>query len=138
MNLQIFFFCPVPENQKPLTEFILFQENTFYHWIFSSKKKEKKKIFLFSFFLCFLHFFFIFPVFVFFIFFRWSIIEKKFNNSRLFYEEGSWYDGQIWEKPLNLIKYERLISSQILQPILKKLSLFLIFLVFFNLFLYSF
>lgn len=163
MNLQIFFFCPVPENQKPLTEFILFQQNNFFSRIFFSKRDQKNFFFFFSFFLSFFSFtrflrfpqfpsnslalvfsnlFYLFDFFVlfffFFLFFRWSILEKKFNDSRLFYEEGSWYDGQIWEKPLSLIKNERLISTQIIQPILEKLSFFLIFLVFFNLFLYSF
>lgn len=152
MNLQIFFFCPVPENQKPFTEFILFQQNSFFSRIFFSKISQKKKISLFSFFVFFFslfrltkvfsNFFFVVDFFLLFflifLFFRWSIIEKKFNDSRLVYEEGSWYDGQIWDKPLSLIKNERLISTQILQPFLEKLSFFLTFLVFFNLFLYSF
>jgi hypothetical protein len=149
MNLQIFFFCPVPENQKPLTEFILFQQNSFFSKIFFSKIYPKKNIYLLCFFLLvfsltlpFSNFFFLFDFFLFFffffLFFRWSIIEKKFNDSRLVYEEGSWYDGQIWDKPLSLIKNERLISSQIIQPFLEKMSFFLIFLVFFTLFLYSF
>ena len=43
---------------------------------------------------------------------RWSQLLKRLRNSRLFYEEGSWYDGQYWEKPLELIKNDKLLTSQ--------------------------
>jgi len=43
---------------------------------------------------------------------RWITINQKFQNSRLIYEEASWYDGQIWEKPFFLIKNDKLISTQ--------------------------
>jgi hypothetical protein len=144
-NIKIFLFCPIPETQKPMTEFILFQENPLFHWITFSKKKYKK---IFAFFLLFLFFFtlsFLFPFFsfqfslsffflsffffacflfffFFLVFFRWYQLENRLNNSRVFYEEGSWYDGQIWEKPFSLIKNERLVSTQKIQPILNRLS----------------
>ena len=51
---------------------------------------------------------------------RWSQLLKRLRNSRLFYEEGSWYDGQYWEKPLELIKNDKLLTSQKIKPILKK------------------
>jgi hypothetical protein len=28
---------------------------------------------------------------------RWKQVEIRLSKSRLFYEEASWYDGQIWE-----------------------------------------
>ena len=54
--------------------------------------------------------------------FRWSQAQNRFNNSRLFYEEISWYDGQVWEKPLLIIKNDRLVSSQKITPILNRLK----------------
>jgi hypothetical protein len=33
--------------------------------------------------------------------------KKKFLQVKLVYEEGSWYDGQIWEKPILLLKNDR-------------------------------
>jgi hypothetical protein len=55
------------------------------------------------------------------IFSRWKQLDNEFNQPRLFYEEGSWYDGQVWEKPLSILKNDKLISSQKIQPILQRL-----------------
>jgi len=154
-NIRIFLFCPVPENQKPMVEFLLFQDNSFFQWISFSKKKYEKKLFLFSFslfFLCFLilspffsfklsfsffvfnFFFFIFLLFCFFfnLFLRCFELENRLESSRLFYEEGSWYDGQIWEKPLSLIENERLITTQKVQPLIQRICPPFFFLFFFS------
>ena len=56
------------------------------------------------------------------IFARWKQIEKEFNQPRLFYEEASWYDGQVWEKPLSILKNDKLISTQKIKPILERIS----------------
>jgi hypothetical protein len=71
--------------------------------------------------------FFFFLIFINYI--RWKQVQKRFSNSRLFYEEASWYDGQIWEKPFSIIKNDRLVSSQKILPVLKRLigTLFVIF-----------
>lgn len=150
LNLPIFLLCPVPENQKPMIEFLIFQENSFFHWITFSRKKYQQKFFSFSISLFFLSFLcaylffsfslevstiFLFENFFFFFFFflysRWSQIEKRLKSSRLFYEEGSWYDGQVWEKPFPLLKNEKLITTQKIQPILERISfcLFFIFII---------
>jgi hypothetical protein len=146
--IRIFLFCPVPKNQKPLTELVLFQENNLFQWITFSKNKFKKFFFFFSLFIFLFSLFVIYPFFSFKIsfsflinsflffnsfllfffflaFFRWSELEKRLSSSRLVYEEGSWYDVQVWEKPLNLIKNERLISSQKIQPVLQRISFIL-------------
>ena len=67
---------------------------------------------------------------------RWSQLLKRFRSSRLFYEEGSWYDGQYWEKPLELIKNDKLLTSQKIKPILKRIIKTLIVLLSFNVYLY--
>jgi hypothetical protein len=156
-NIKIFLLCPVPENQKPINEFFNFQENSFLSWITFPKKKFQKKffenylkIFLFgniffpfseksiiSFFLLNLFFTTCFFLLIFSSFYIRGIeLEKNFNKSRFFYEEASWYDGQIWEKPLGVIKNDRLLSTQKIQPIIQRisinifsLSLFLFFLL---------
>jgi hypothetical protein len=56
------------------------------------------------------------------IFARWKQIEKEFNEPRLFYEEASWYDGQVWEKPFSILKNDKLISTQKIKPILERIS----------------
>ena len=37
------------------------------------------------------------------------------------YEESGWYDGQIWNKPINLKEKESLIAHLEVKPILKNL-----------------
>jgi len=64
--------------------------------------------------LCLIFFYFV-------LLWRWNQVKTRFNDSRLFYEEASWYDGQIWEKPFLLIKNDRLISTQKIDPILERL-----------------
>lgn len=162
-NIKIFLLCPVPEEQKPINEYIGLKENPLTNWTTLSKTNYQKKIFSFSFFL----FFFLslirfqelfqylfsensigqqilsfnelliflewvlinilitlFLVFVFITinYSRWKQIQIRFNNPRLFYEEASWYDGQIWEKPFAIIKNDRLISTQKVQPILQRIG----------------
>jgi hypothetical protein len=56
------------------------------------------------------------------VFSRWKQIERDFNEPRLFYEEASWYDGQIWEKPFSILKNDKLISTQKIKPILQRIS----------------
>lgn len=145
-NIKIFLLCPVPEEQKPINGYIGLKENQLTNWTTLSKKNyEKKLLSLFSFFFFLVSFFrissfsdsrYLFDwflitfslslTFLFFlvllIFFRWKQIEKDFNQPRLFYEEASWYDGQIWEKPFSILKNDKLISTQKIKPILQRIS----------------
>jgi hypothetical protein len=156
LNIKIFLLCPVPDDQKPINEFIQLKENNFSKLIFSSKKNYFSKLLLdFGFFFVFstiITFLFklnnnliVFNTFfsinilitIFLInFLRWTQLLNKFRNSRLFYEEGSWYDGQIWEKPLEVIKNDKLITIQKLKPILKRIKKTLSILIFINFYLY--
>jgi cadmium resistance protein CadD (predicted permease) len=145
-NIKIFLLCPVPEEQKPINGYIGLKENQLTNWTTLSKRNyEKKLLSLFSFFFFLVSFFrissfsdnrYIFDWFlitfslsltllfflVLLIFFRWKQIEKDFNQPRLFYEEASWYDGQIWEKPFSILKNDKLISTQKIKPILQRIS----------------
>ena len=143
INIKFFLLCPIPEDQKPINEYIGLKENPLTNWTTLSKKYYERQVF--SFFLCIfilisffnfshLEFFdewlfenlfwacFSFMNFGFLLIFRWSQAQNRFNNSRLFYEEISWYDGQVWEKPLLIIKNDRLVSSQKITPILNRLK----------------
>lgn len=145
-NIKIFLLCPVPEEQKPINAYIGLKENQLTNWTTLSKKNyDKKLVSLFSFFFFVVSFFrfssfsdtrylfewllintFISLNLLFFlialIFSRWKQIEKDFNEPRLFYEEASWYDGQIWEKPFSILKNDKLISTQKIKPILERIS----------------
>jgi hypothetical protein len=150
---KIFLLCPVPEDQKPINEYLQLKSNFFEKKeIFSFKTYKQKIIFVFLIFFSFLTFleitelknkglnllidnFLISTFCIFFIVFvnllRWIEVNKKFLNSRLFYEEGSWYDGETWEKPFLLIKNDKLISVQNIQPIIQKFSFLFFILIFF-------
>lgn len=156
LNIKIFLLCPIPDDQKPINEYINLKENDFTNLILLSRKNYLSKIctnFLIYFFLStpisflfklnnelllFNSFFSIsFLIFSFLInLLRWSQLLKRFRSSRLFYEEGSWYDGQFWEKPLELIKNDKLLSTQKIKPILKRIKKTLLLLFSFNLYLY--
>jgi len=153
LNIKIFLLCPIPEDQKPINQYIRFKESSFFNLptfpksILKSKLKEFfLKIFFFlgiinifffsqevlntfeNIFLTSFSFFFFSLVLI---FFRWKEIAKLFSTSRIFYEEASWYDGEIWEKPIALIKNDKLLERQKIKPILKKIKYSLFFLIFF-------
>lgn len=134
--------CSIPEDQKPIHEYIETKENAFFNsFNFFFLKNDKT---LFALFNCFIFFYVLFKnlntfeqvtifftstilwigsiclLFVLFINFRYFDIIQRFQISRLFYEESSWFDGQIWEKPFFLIKNDKLISLSKLNPLLKK------------------
>ena len=156
-NIKIFLLCPVPEDQKPINEYINIKDNELFNWVTLSPKKYNEKIrnffltfflvnffsiqlfnsnsndFLYQSFLNVLFTIFSFCSFLFIVRFRWLEVKKKFDATRLFYEEASWYDGQIWEKPFELIKNDKLLSTQKIEPIILRITNLLFF--FFSLFL---
>jgi hypothetical protein len=145
-NIKIFLLCPVPEEQKPINEYIGLTENFFTRWTTLSTSNYQKKIrqfFLFCFSItsifqlshfqgiyyllewivenlwwttCILLFFLLI------ILSQWYQLAKRFQEARLVYEEASWYDGQIWEKPLAIIKNDNLIRNQKIQPIIERIQ----------------
>ena len=147
-NIKIFLLCTIPEGQKPINEYINFNNNFLTRLIYFKEKNNYIKIYSFIFLLFFLFinsinfsslllknvlitFFlsnFSFIIFYFNNLIKWKNLENRFNNSRIIYEEGSWYDSQIWEKPFLLIKTEKLIASQKIFPFVNQLS--------FNIFLF--
>jgi len=156
INIKIFLLCPIPDDQKPINEYLNLKNNNFTNLILLSPKNYLLKIFL-----NFIIFFIVVSpitfllklnnsLFLFNSFFainiltllflsnltRWSQLLKRFRNSRLFYEEGSWYDGQFWEKPFEIIKNDKLISNQKIKPILKRIIKTVLILIFFNIYIY--
>ena len=146
INIKVFLLCPIPEDQKPINVYIELKENSLTNWTTLSKLKYEQKLrsFAFLYFLplslcrlpwlensdyflewilfnclitCFLLIFLLCIIFS-----RWKQLDNDLNQPRLFYEEGSWYDGQVWEKPLLILKNDKSISSQKIQPILQRLT----------------
>ena len=129
--IKIFLLCPIPEDQKPINEYIGLKNNSFFNRITSLYEISGRKMFFFlvlgGLFLVVLtnqvlFFFNLWFFFLLIIFFRWNQLKKRFEKAHLFYEEASWYDGQFWEKPFFILKNDRFVSTQQIQPFLEKMG----------------
>ncbi len=56
----------------------------------------------------------------------WIYIYKRLNSENIEYEESGWYDGQIWEKPIDWRAKDLLIAQYQVKPILDHLRKILI------------
>lgn len=130
--IKIFLLCPIPEDQKPIHEYIGLKNNALLNtknFFFLSSSQTFLAVFFLSS-LVFSIFFLQIGIFVinifflmfFLLFFRWNQVNKRFQKARLFYEEASWYDGQMWEKPSLLLKNDRLLSTQQIFPFLERMQ----------------
>ena len=137
--------CPVPKEQQPTNEFLELSNSK----IFALAKTSKKfSILLISIwlvaFLIFLvistgssYFYAYLSKYIFLSFFGslsvpllitirlflgWSHIYRRLTSEIIEYEESGWYDGQIWNKPIELKEKESLIASIEVKPILNNLT----------------
>ena len=136
--------CPVPKEQQPLNEFIELSKSTTFSW---PKSKKSLTLVLLKFWaVSFLLFLIISTGSVFFktsiikyillsllsslsipflisirLYIGWEHVFKRLNSEKVEYEESGWYDGQVWQKPLNLKEKESLIASNEVKPILKNI-----------------
>jgi len=139
------FKCPVPKEQQPTNEFIELSNSKIFSW---PKSKKIFSIILIKFWLVtFILFLLISSGSIYFktfllkyillslisslsipllitmrLYLGWNHIFKRLNSEKVEYEESGWYDGQIWNKPLNLKEKESLIASVEVKPILKNLT----------------
>lgn len=155
-KLKLILLCPVPEDQKPISEYIGLKENPLTNWTTLSTKNYNAKLFslfgtaftllsaltfqereflgdwVLSNMLISINTLLVLYVVV---IWRWNEVKKRLNQARLFYEEASWYDGQIWEKPFIILKNDRLLVSQKLEPVLRRLINTLVFLIYLDILL---
>jgi len=140
-NIKLFLLCPIPDDQKPINQYFSLKENILFNVLGINKTNYFSKILInyILFFILITPFTFLFKLnkeiflfnslfsinilLIFFIinFVLWLQLLNQFRNARLFYEEGSWYDGQFWEKPIELIKNDKLIIQQKIKPIIKRI-----------------
>ena len=138
--------CPVPIKQRPLNEFNsirnswiiswpLLEKNIFYRkllysWVFFmpisliisyGSNNLKNNIFDLTF--TSLTASLIFPILLLFRqWLSWIYIYKRLNSENIEYEESGWYDGQIWEKPIDWRAKDLLIAQHQVKPILNHLE----------------
>jgi hypothetical protein len=51
----------------------------------------------------------------------WYYIRDRLQSETVVYEESGWYDGQIWNKPAEILTRDRLIVSYQIAPLLQRL-----------------
>ena len=138
--------CPVPQNQRPLNEFNsirnswiiswpFLERNIFYKklvfsWLFTipisliisyGSDYLKNNIFQLIFVSCI--FSLIFPLLLLTRqWLSWLYIYKRLNSEKIEYEETGWYDGQIWEKPVDWRAKDLLVAQHQIKPILDHLK----------------
>jgi hypothetical protein len=158
------FYCPVPEEQLPLNEYLNLK-NSLIFWPIISLERYIIKLKFFNVFI----FFFSIPIannfYSFlefpskFLFLNYLIIlvsnfllliksylggiyiKERLNTSFVKYEESGWYDCKIWIKSVEVLKQDRLISYYKVLPVLNRLKQIIIyytitFFILFNLFIY--
>tara|TARA_B100001250_G_scaffold332013_1_gene297311 strand:+ start:290 stop:787 length:498 start_codon:yes stop_codon:yes gene_type:complete len=144
--------CPVPLNQRPLNEFnsirnswiiswplqekTIFYRKLLHSWIFItpiSLTISYSSIYLknniFDLTLISLTASLLFPILLLLRqLLSWLYIYKRLNSENIEYEESGWYDGQIWEKPIDWRAKDLLIAQHQVKPILNHLKMIIIIL----------
>ena len=59
----------------------------------------------------------------------WVYIYKRLNSENIEYEESGWYDGQIWEKPIDWRAKDLLIAQYQIKPVLNHLEVIIVLLI---------
>ncbi|MER3435190.1 MAG: DUF1230 domain-containing protein [Leptolyngbya sp. ERB_1_1] len=138
--------CPVPEEQRPINEYQDLKESWFFRWGTLDRIGYLKPIVI----LWAISWFVSAPVaavsfppakhlpqFLLFasagafiipglallrLYLGWAYVQRRLLDSAVFYEESGWYDGQMWEKPPEVLAQDRLVVSYQVQPILERLK----------------
>ena len=144
--------CPVPKNQRPLNEFNSIRNSWIISWPFLERNIFYRKLIftwlfispvsftisygsdylrnnIFEFIFISLASSLIFPILILIRqWLSWVYIYKRLNSENIEYEESGWYDGQIWEKPIDWRAKDLLIARYQIKPILNHLEVLIILL----------
>ena len=145
--------CPVPINQRPLNEFNSIRNSWIISWPLLEKNIFYKRLiyswilftpisltiaygsdYLKNNFYDLIYISFtgslLFPILLLFRqWLSWLYIHKRLNSEKIEYEESGWYDGQVWEKPIDWRAKDLLIAQHQVKPILNHLKKIIILLV---------
>jgi hypothetical protein len=137
--------CPVPEEQRPLNEYVALKESYFFRWATLDLSAYVKTLVLiwlgwwvvtgpiaavsFSPGRHLGQFLFLgsmgatiglaLPLLR--LLLGWIYIKDRLQSTEVLYEETGWYDGQLWQKPEADLLKERLLVTYEVQPILNKI-----------------
>ena len=142
--------CPVPPDQRPLNEFNSIRNSWIISWPFLEKSIFYRKLILSWFFITPISFTIsygsdylknnivelafvsltasiVLPILLLTRqWLSWIYIYKRLNSETIEYEESGWYDGQIWEKPIEWRAKDLLIAQHQIKPILNLLEMVII------------
>ena len=142
--------CPVPPNQRPLNEFNSIRNSWIISWPFLERSIFYRKLIFSWFFITPISFIISYgsdylknnifdlafvsltaslslPILLLTRqWLSWVYIYKRLNSETIEYEESGWYDGQIWEKPIEWRAKELLIAQHQIKPILNHLEVIMI------------
>ena len=145
--------CPVPPNQRPLNEFNSIRNSWIISWPFLERSIFYRKLLLSWFFITPISFTIsygsdylksniielsivsftaslILPILLLTRqWLSWIYIYKRLNSETIEYEESGWYDGQIWEKPIDWRAKDLLIAQHQIKPILNHLVMIIMLLL---------
>lgn len=145
MNNIIQIYSSIKKEQKPINQFLELEKENFSFNNFKRYKNYQKSLLIILLLIC-IYFLDIkttvylvnFSLIIFFFvnFFIWNNLYANFNLSEIYYEESSWFDSKIWQKPIFLIKNDKIFSNfknkQKIRTFYKNLIVFLVcnFLIF--------
>lgn len=139
------FVCPVPPEQRPVNEYQDLKESWFFRWAtLDLKDYVKPMIWIWGwswliagpvaavsfppekhamqFALCGSAGASLVVILVLFrLYLGWWYVRSRLLNATIFYEESGWYDGQLWEKPPEMLTQDHLIVTYQVQPILQRI-----------------
>jgi len=145
--------CPVPANQRPLNEFNSIRNSWIISWPFLKRSIFYRRLIISWFLITPISFVISYGsdylksnmielAFVSFTasiilpillvtrqWLSWIYIYKRLNSETIEYEESGWYDGQIWEKPIEWRAKDLLIAQHQIKPILNHIEMIIIFLL---------
>jgi len=145
--------CPVPPDQRPLNEFNSIRNSWIISWPFLEKSIFYRKLILSWFFITPISFTIsygsdylknnivelafvsltasiVLPILLLTRqWLSWIYIYKRLNSETIEYEESGWYDGQIWEKPIEWRAKDLLIAQHQIKPILNHLEMIILLLL---------
>ena len=145
--------CPVPLNQRPLNEFNSIRNSWIISWPLLEKSVFYRKLLyswiliepisliisygsnylkdnIFDLTLISLTSALLFPILLLTRqWLSWIYIYKRLTSENIEYEESGWYDGQVWEKPIDWRAKDLLIAQYQVKPILNHLEIITIVLI---------
>ena len=145
--------CPVPPDQRPLNEFNSIRNSWIISWPFLERSIFYRKLILSWFYITPISFTIsygsdylknniieltfvsltasiVLPILLLTRqWLSWIYIYKRLNSETIEYEESGWYDGQIWEKPIEWRAKDLLIAQHQIKPILNHLETIILLLL---------